>query len=403
MGMKSKDLLKQELMANLSKAMQSEDEGAIAQAFTDFAESVQQSVLEDVKLYQQTADKEILAKRGIHQLTQKEMNFYQGIIDAMKSDNVRQAFTGIDIAFPETVIDNVIADIKAEHPLLNIINFQNTTVLTKIVVNKKGIQLAKWGALGSAISQELEGALGKIDLTLCKLTAFMPISKDMLAVGPEWIDAYVRATLSEAIAHALEKAIVTGTGNNEPIGMDRDVSDGVSVSGGVYPQKTAKKITDLSPKTYGELLSTLATDPVDSTGKKTRTVDSVVLIVNPKDYFTKVMPATTVQSADGSYKNNVFPFPTTAIQSSGVDEGKAIIGLPKKYFMGIGAGSNGGKIEYSDEYKFLDDERVYISKLYGNGRALDNNAFILLDISGLEAATIPVTVKGTINTKEQVE
>lgn len=403
MGMKSKDLLKQELMANLSKAMQSEDEGAIAQAFTDFAESVQQSVLEDVKLYQQTADKEILAKRGIHQLTQKEMNFYQGIIDAMKSDNVRQAFTDIDIAFPETVIDNVIADIKAEHPLLNIINFQNTTVLTKIVVNKKGIQLAKWGALGSAISQELEGALGKIDLTLCKLTAFMPISKDMLAVGPEWIDAYVRATLSEAIAHALEKAIITGTGKDEPIGMDRDVSDGVSVSGGVYPQKTAKKITDLSPKTYGELLSTLATDPVDKTGKKTRTVDSVVLIVNPKDYFTKVMPATTVQAADGSYKNNVFPFPTTAIQSSGVDEGKAIIGLPKKYFMGIGAGSNGGKIEYSDEYKFLDDERVYISKLYGNGRALDDNAFILLDITGLEEATIPVTVKGTVKTKEQVE
>ncbi len=403
MGMKSKDLLKQELMANLSKAMQSEDEGAIAQAFTDFAESVQQSVLEDVKLYQQTADKEILAKRGIHQLTRKEMNFYQGIIDAMKSDNVRQAFTDIDIAFPETVIDNVIADIKAEHPLLNIINFQNTTVLTKIVVNKKGIQLAKWGALGSAISQELEGALGKIDLTLCKLTAFMPISKDMLAVGPEWIDAYVRATLSEAIAHALEKAIITGTGKDEPIGMDRDVSDGVSVSGGVYPQKNAKKITDLSPKTYGELLSTLATDPVDKTGKKTRTVDSVVLIVNPKDYFTKVMPATTVQAADGSYKNNVFPFPTTAIQSSGVDEGKAIIGLPKKYFMGIGAGSNGGKIEYSDEYKFLDDERVYISKLYGNGRALDDNAFILLDITGLEEAAIPVTVKGTVKTKEQVE
>lgn len=402
MVMKSKDLLKQELMANLSKAMQSEDEGAIAQAFTDFAESVQQSVLEDVKLYQQTADKEILAKRGIHQLTQKEMTFYQGIIDAMKSDNVRQAFSDINIAFPETVIDNVIADIKAEHPLLNIINFQNTTVLTKIVVNKKGIQLAKWGALGSAISQELEGALGKIDLTLCKLTAFMPISKDMLAVGPEWIDAYVRATLSEAIAHALEKAIVTGTGKDEPIGMDRDVSDSVSISGGVYPKKTAKKITNLSPKTYGELLSILATDPVDPTGKKTRTVDSVVLIVNPKDYFTKVMPATTVQATDGSYKNNVFPFPTTAIQSSGVDEGSAIIGLPKKYFMGIGAGSNGGKIEYSDEYKFLDDERVYINKLYGNGRALDNNAFILLDISKLEAATIPVTVQGTVNTKEQV-
>lgn len=397
--MKSKDLLKQELMENLNAAMKSEDEGAIAQAFTQFAESVQQNVLEDVKAYQQTADKEILAKRGVHQLTQKESKFYQGIIDAMKSTDVRQAFTGLDVAFPETVIDNVIADIKAAHPLLNIINFQNTTILTKIVVNKKGIQLAKWGALGSKITQELEGAIGKIDLTLCKLTAFMPISKDMLAVGPEWIDAYVRATLSEAIAYALETAIVTGTGKDEPIGMDRNVSDGVTVTGGVYPKKTAIAVTDLSPKTYGTLLATLATDPVDD--KKTRPVNSVVLIVNPKDYFTKIMPATTIQGTDGTYKNNVFPFPTTPIQSCGVEEGKAIIGLSEKYFMGIGAGSTGGKVEYSDEYKFLDDERVYITKMYGNGRALDNNAFLLLDISALGEAVVSVEVKGTVATKEQ--
>lgn len=395
--MKSKDLLKQELMENLSAAMKSEDEGAIAQAFTEFAESVQQNVLEDVKAYQQTSDKEILAKRGVHQLTTKENKFYQGIIDAMKSSDIRQAFTGLDVAFPETVIDNVIADIKAEHPLLNIINFQNTTILTKIVVNKKGIQLAKWGALGSAISEELEGAIGKIDLTLCKLTAFMPISKDMLAVGPEWIDAYVRSTLSEAIAYALETAIVTGTGKNEPIGMDRDVSDGVTVTGGVYPQKKAIKITELTPKTYGTLLSTLAQGP----NGKTRPVNSVVLIVNPVDYFTKVMPATTIQGTDGTYKNNIFPFPTTPIQSCGVAAGNAIIGLADKYFMGIGAGTNGGKIEYSDEFRFLDDERVYLTKMYGNGRALDNNAFLLLDISALEEATVPVKVKGTVTTKAQ--
>lgn len=207
MTMISKDLLKQQLLNNLSAAMKSEDENAIAQAFTEFAESVQQNVLEDVKLYQETADKEILTRRGVHQLTQKETKFYQGIIDAMKRGDIRQAFTGIEVAFPETIIDNVIKDIKAEHPLLDVINFQNTTVLTKIVVNKKGIQLAKWGALGSAITKELEGAIGKIDLTLCKLTAFMPISKDMLEVGPQWIDAYVRATLAEAIADALETAI----------------------------------------------------------------------------------------------------------------------------------------------------------------------------------------------------
>lgn len=395
--MKNKDLLKQELLDNLSAAMKSEDEGAIAQAFAEFADSVQQNVLEDAKAYQQSMDNVILEKRGIHQLTQKETKFYQGIIDGMRSEDPRQAFTGLDVAFPETVIDNVIADIKASHPLLDVINFQNTTILTKIVVNKKGIQLAQWGALGSAISKELEGAIGKIDLTLCKLTAFMPISKDMLEVGPQWIDSYVRATLSEAIAYALEKAIVTGTGKDEPIGMDRDVSDDVTITGGVYPQKTAIAITDLSATTYGTLLSTMAEDP----NGKTRAIEKVVLIANPKDYFKKIMPATTIQATDGTYKNNVFPFPTTAIQSCGVEEGKAIIGIAEKYFMGIGAGTNGGKIEYSDEFKFLDDERTYITKLYGNGRALDNNAFLLLDISTLEEATVNVKVKGTVKTKEQ--
>jgi hypothetical protein len=397
--MKSKDLIQQELKEKLVEAFKSTDEGAISQAFTDFAESVQQNVMEDYMAYQQSTDSNILAKRGVHQLTQKETKFYQGIIEAMKSTDIRQAFTGLDVAFPQTIIDNVITDIKAAHPLLDIINFQNTTILTKFIVNKKGIQLAQWGALGSEITKELEGAIGKIDLTLCKLTAFMPISKDMLAVGPEWIDAYVRATLSEAIAYALENSIVTGTGNNEPIGMDRNVSDDVTVTGGVYPQKTPVKITDLSPKTYGALLATLATDPVDS--KKARPVNSVVLIVNPIDYFTKVMPATTVQGTDGTYKNNIFPFPTTPIQSCGVTAGTAIIGLPSKYFMGIGAGTSGGKIEFSDEFRFLDDERVYLTKLYGNGRALDNNAFILLDISALEDATVAVKVKGTVTTKEQ--
>ena len=43
-----------------------------------------------------------------------------------------------------------------------------------------------------------------------------------------------------------------------------------------------------------------------------------------------------------------------------------------------------GKIEYSDEYRFLEDERVYLIKLYAHGFALDNNAFQVLDIKDLQ-------------------
>lgn len=400
--MKSKDILKQELTQKFATAMQSENQEDMINAFVEFATGVQQDVLDDFKAYQETQDNQILQKRGIHTLTQKETKFYQSWIDAAKSSNPKQSITNLDIALPETVIDNVMSDMKVAHPLLEMVDFQNMTALTKMLMNKKGIQLAKWGAINSAITKELEGAIGKLDLSLNKLTAFMPVAKDMLSVGPQWIDAYVRAVLSEAVAYGLEEGIINGTGKEMPIGMNRSVADNVTVTAGVYPKKTAIKITDLSPKTFGTLLATLAKDPVDA--NKARTISDLVLIVNPFDYYKKVMPATTIQLQDGTYKNNVLPYPTTIVQSTQIEEGEAILGLAKKYAMGIGTGSKDGKIEYSDEYKFLEDERYYIIKLIGNGQALDDNAFMLLDISELEDMTVNVTVKevkGTVKTKEQ--
>jgi len=52
--------------------------------------------------------------------------------------------------------------------------------------------------------------------------------------------------------------------------------------------------------------------------------------------------------------------------------------LAEKYDLNMGMNQ---KIEYSDEFRFLDDERVYITKLYANGEAVDNNSFEYLDIS----------------------
>nr|MBK5235711.1 phage major capsid protein [Clostridium sp.] len=396
--MRNKDLEQQALKDSLGAAMKSGDEGAIAMALSQFAEGVQQNVMDEFKTYQQTADVSILAKRGVHQLTAVEDKFYQGIIGAMKDSNPRQAFTTITTAYPETVIDNVIADIKEAHPLLAAINFTNTTVLTKMIVNKQGAQLAVWGALNTAITEELVGAIGEIDLTLCKLSAFMPISKDMLAVGPSWIDAYVRGVLSEAIALAIEEAIVNGTGLNMPIGMNRDVSDGVVITAGVYPLKTPIVVSDLSPLNFGIIAAKLSTGP----NNKQRPVAKILMLVNPLDYFTKVYPNTTVRALDGTYSYNVLPYPTQIEQCTAVTAGTAIFGLAAKYFMGIGAGTTGGKIEYSDENKFLEDQRVYLTKLYGNGKALDDNAFVLADISAMVAADLKVAVTNIVKTKEQV-
>ena len=236
------------------------------------------------------------------------------------------------------------------------------------------------------ISKELTSGFKKINLEQKKLSAWIPVSNAMLDLGPIWLDRYVRVVLSEALAYGLEDAIINGTGKDCPIGMTRQVGTGVTVTDGVYPLKTTTAVTDFNPETYGTLISSMATTP----NGNYRTVGNVILVVNPVDYYKKVMPATTILRPDGTYANNVLPYPTTIIQSAQMAEGKAVIGIGSKYFAGIGTATS-GKLEYSDEYKFLEDYRTYRIKLYGNGEPLDNNAFQYLDISGLKPKTYKVT------------
>lgn len=397
--MRNLDLIRQEneqFRNQLAAAVQDGSSDAVAEAFTAYARHIEDSVIAEAQSLAHTTDASILASRGVRQLTGDERNYYCKVIDAMRSDNPRQALSSLDVVLPKTTIDAVFEDLTNTHPLLDAINFQNTSGLVEIIVNTGSKQLATWSALSSEIVKELTGGFKKIGMEHNKLAAFLPVCKAMLDLGPEWLDRYVRTLLSEAIYLGLEEAIINGTGKDMPIGMNRQVGDGVTVTGGVYPEKKTVKLTSMDPITYGILLSGISTTP----NGNSRVIESVLMIVNPKDYLTKIMPATTVRGADGTFTRNVFPFPTTVIQSVQVPENRAIIGLGDRYFMGIGTAKS-GKIEYSDEYRFLEDERVYLVKLYGHGEPLDNNAFVYADISGLTPYVQEVTITGTVDTKEQ--
>lgn len=383
---KSIDFLREDFRRKFSDALKTNDEEKVAEVFCSFAEETRKGIEDDFAEYQKTKDNAILEKRGVRTLTENESKFYKSLIHAVREDSIEKGFDGIENAFPETVIDQVLDDVRSAFPLLGAIDIQNTATLTKMIINKKGVQFATWGPLGSKITKELEGAITKVEVGTKKLTAFMVISKDMLDAGPQWIDAYVRAVLVEALGAGLCKAIIIGTGKNEPIGMMKD-PDG-SVTDGVYPDKEEVKITNLSPKTVGGIAKTIATGPND----RKRTVPKLLLVVNPSDYFDKIMPATTYLTPNGTYVQNVMPYPTDIVQDVNVPDGKAIFGLSKRYFMGVGKGGAGGKIEHSDEVRFLDDERVYITKMYGDGMPLDGNAFVVANISALEPANYEVKI-----------
>lgn len=391
--MKNLDVLNQEKMAimqEMQKALQENDTAAFSEAFAKFSDNIAQKVTAQFEAQQQTADRSVLAARGARQLTSEENTYFQRLGDAMKSANPAQSLAELDVVMPKTEIDAVFEDLTASHPLLDAIGFQNTSSLIEMIVNTHEDQLGTWAPLTAEIAKELTSGFKKINMSLTKYSAFIPVAKSMLDLGPAWLETYVRTILQETIYLGLEEAIIKGTGKDMPIGMIRQVGEGVTVTDGVYPEKAPITVNALDPVTYGGLLAGMAKTP----NGHQRTIQNVILVVSPADYFNKIMPATTIRAADGTYVNNVLPFPTTIIQSVHVPEGKIVLGLAKRYFMGVGMGKS-GKIEYSDEYRFLEDERVYLCKLYGYGEPLDNNAFVYCDISGLAPAVQKVEVTNT--------
>lgn len=400
--MKSKDLemlTREELAQKFSDALKTEDPEQVAQAMADMAEGIQSEILERAKdmAAVEQMDAQALSARGLRQLTSDEKKYYEKLITAMRSDSPKQALANLDVTMPKTVIEDVFEDLKRDHPLLAAVTFQNTTYMTEFILNKNGKQKAKWGAITAEITKELEGEFEKLDVILNSLTAFLPVAKSMLDLGAQWLDSYVREVLKEAMYAGLEEGIVCGTGVDMPIGMIKDIS-AKHADGEAYPDKEAITITSFTPESYGAIIAGLAKNRND----RPREVGNVIMVVNPVDYFNRVMPATTVQRSDGTYANNVLPYPTEIIQCEEVPEGKAIVGIAAKYFMGIGT-SKDGVIEYDDSYKFLQRERIYAAFLYGNGKPLDNNAFAVLDISGLQPMLYRVENMATEAAVEKVE
>ena len=379
---------KAECSAALVVAMKEQDEEKLEQALESYSEFLGETLGMEAEMAGNHAiDTVVLASRGVRQLTQAETDFYAKFIEAAKASDVKQAINNIDVAIPPTVIDAVLEDVRKAHPLLDRINFRNSSLYTKYVFNKTGKPTIVWGKINSAITNELEADIDSIDVTMYKLSAFMYVPLDMLDLGPAWVDRFVRELMVEYISIGSEAAVVDGDGKDKFIGMTRDVSSTASVQDGVYPKKKAVKLREITPVSIGNILATVATN-TDGTA---RPVNDPIFVVNPFDYFRRVMPATTIRGADGTYRNDVLPYPMQIIQSAAINEGEAIIGLPERYFAGIGMGKD-GRIEYSDEYKFLEDNRTYKAKFTGNGRPLDNNAFVLCDISELEPAVLKVSV-----------
>ena len=369
----------------LQQALQSNNEAEIQQAWIDFSNSIVNEITHDYM--ESVQDKNILVQRGYRQLTTAEQKYYDALITASKCRNVQQAVTTLADSkeiMPESIIDQVMKDLVEEHPLLTKVNFQNAKYATKIIMNNHTRQNAVWGEVDAEIEKEITSQFKVLHLAQNKLSAFAVVPMGLIDMGATFLDGYIRAILKDAIACGLEDAIINGDGNGKPVGLMKKLTGAVD---GVHQDKEAQAVTDFGVKSMGALIAQLAKNEKG----QNRPVGKLSLICNANDYYTLVAPAVRVQNMSGAYVDN-FAFPMEVVTSESVPAGKAILADLNNYHIGVGFAKD-GVIEFSDEYKFLEDQRTYKIKTYANGRALDENSAIVLDITGLEPAVIEVKQK----------
>lgn len=381
MNLKNKIDFKNELNEILAKdnATQEETIEAFEAYMTAIADEMAEKVQAEYRELSNVADATVLAQRGIHSLTPQETAYYNEVKKTGKLP--------ADKLLPETVIYRVFDDIQKERPLLKLIKFRPSIGKEKIITSKSH-GVAVWGPLHRDVQGQLDASFDVTETGLHSLTAFFLISNDTLDLGPEWIDRYVRLCLGEAIVGALEKAVILGTGKNEPIGLLKDLKK--PVTEGVYTDKESAGTLSFSHDTIVKditgILSKLSTydhEYTDVNGeKKTEERHRVVtgkinLIVNPNDYYNIVAPS-TIQNANGAFVTNL-PFISMdrIVESEFVPAGKVIVYLDNGYEAHIGFAN---RINVYDQTFAMQRATLYTADIFADGKPSDNSVSLVYDL-----------------------
>lgn len=371
------DELKTNEANEFKDALDNEDNAALANAMQSKFAAIKDEIMTKFDELKDEHDANVLASRGIRQLTNEEEKFYNTLKD------FTNAVSGTSVIMPKTIFEQVFEDltsIEEDNPL-SLIDIVNTTGVTEWIISKSEAPVAAWGALGAEISKELSASFALKTTLDNKLSCFIPVSQDILALGPQWLDSYVRQYMLLGLHDGLVKAAISGDGANQPYGMAYDY-DYATDKGTL---KTPVALTAIDKTNFGPIFKTLTTNQMG----KHRTLANPTIFVDSETYYDHLYNADSLVNSDGNFVSILDKLGIKVCMcETGLTKGQAVIALPKRYWMSVSMKTAGvtGMVEFSDDAKFLEDVRLYKGKLYGEGMLKDNNAAVLLDLTNLKAS-----------------
>lgn len=375
--MKSTELNENKTLDEFTNALNNEDNKALAEAMVNKYQEIEAKILNKFEELKDEHDVKVLASRGIRQLTNAEIEFYNKIF---RNDIGMSPTQGGQLIMPKTIFDSVFDDLREDvddNPLADI-DLQNTTGATEWLVSVAERPVAAWGEMCDPITKELSLGFKVVNNFVNKLSCYIPYCKSLLDLGPVWQDAYVREYIGLGLKYSLITSACSGNGSKQPWGMAYDYD--IDTDTGTL--KTPVAITSLRRGSFKNIFKTMSVNPMGNH----RSLRGLTMFVDSATYYDYLYANEMYYDLNGAEHSRLDRLGITLrVCETGLEEGQAILGLPKRYFMQVAAkgGGQNGMVEFSDDYLFLEDKRVYKGKLFADGFAKDNNAFVLLDITGL--------------------
>jgi HK97 family phage major capsid protein len=362
---------KKQAYMNLVQAEETNPE-KLATAWNEMQDALANDLTDKItaQVRTQQTDAQILTARGQNVLTSEEMKFFNAAVldGGFKEDSI----------LPVTTQERVFEDLVAAHPLLEAVGLQDLGAVTRFIKSDPTKAYA-WGALFGDIKGQVNAAFSEEQIGQLKLTAFAVIPKDMLELGPVWVERYVRNLLVESYSVGLEYGLVNGRGpaQNEPIGLMKNVDSGT----GAVTTKTSSGTLTFAPSQFGEkvagelhdVIQALATD---AEGKSRKVMNKIVMVVNPIDAIS-VQFRNTIQTANGQWVTSL-PYNIQVVESEEIPADKALFFVKGEYIAAIAGGYKTNKF---DQTLAIEDAMLYTIKQFANGKPSDNKTALLYDLN----------------------
>lgn len=285
-------------------------------------------------------------------------DFYGKVREAVMN---KRALTSADLTIPEVVMARIQPLIGDYSNLYNEVDRVSLNGTARVIVDGAKPE-AIWTEMCDPV-QELAAAFAAVELDGYKVGGFIPVCNAILEDSMIDLANYLETALAEAIAKALDKAILNGTGavGKQPEGIVPAIPVGNQVTG----------------ETLTEIIKHLG---LVDTGEGQ--VGEIIAVMKRSTYYNRIIGQTFASTADGRQVVHGVNSPNIAglrvVFSNYAAADEIILGDFKQYLLGE---RKGVTLASSTDVRFIEDQTVFKGTARYDGKPVKPAAFVLVDVT----------------------